>query len=77
MSACARICAVGPPKIIQGRVRFADARQLVLHAGVPIVVELPSGDDAIDLGNGPIAAGSLVNVVAMPGATFEAVESSR
>ncbi len=61
----------GPPKIIQGRVKFADAKQLVVQAGVPIVVELPGDDNAMDLHSGGIAVGTLVNVVALPGAKFE------
>jgi len=63
----------GPPKIIQGRVKFADAKQLVVQAGVPIVVELPGDDSAVDLHSGAIGVGMLVNVVALPGAKFELV----
>jgi hypothetical protein len=61
----------GPPKIIQGRVKYADDKQLVVQAGVPIVVDLPASESAIDLHSGGIAVGTLVNVVALPGATFE------
>ncbi len=61
----------GLPKIIQGRVKFASERQLVVQAGVPIVAELPADENAIDLNSGGIAVGTLVNVVAFPGAKFE------
>jgi hypothetical protein len=61
----------GPPKIIQGRVKWLDERTLVVQAGVPIVVEMPAGDDAIDLACGAIGAGTLVNVTAMAGGTIE------
>src|SRR6188474_3140567 len=32
----------GPPRIVQGRVRYLDERQVVLNAGVNVVVELPN-----------------------------------
>ncbi|MCS7033585.1 MAG: hypothetical protein NZ561_06270 [Phycisphaerae bacterium] len=61
----------GPPRIIQGRVRAIQGQELIVHAGVPITVVLPSEPHAIDLTRGEIAEGSLVNVVALPGATVE------
>lgn len=61
----------GPPRIIQGRVRAMDDRHLVVHAGTSIIVELPAEGHAIDLNRGPIAVGSMVNVVALPGASVE------
>ncbi len=62
----------GPPRTIQGRVRALDERSLVVQAGVPILVELPADEAGYDLANGPIAVGAMVNVVALPGARFEA-----
>jgi hypothetical protein len=64
----------GPPRIVQGRVRYADERVLVIQAGTLITIELPSSDMAIDLTNGPITVGSLVNATVMPGATFHIAE---
>lgn len=61
----------GPPKIIQGRVKAATERSIVVHAGTNFVVDLPPAESAIDLNNGSVAVGSMVNVVALPGATFE------
>ena len=61
----------GPPRTVQGRVRYLDERQMVLNAGVNVVVELPGADAALDLTNGPIAVGRMVNVSALPGATLE------
>ena len=61
----------GPPKTIQGRVRYADNDQIVVHAGTPIVVSLPTADAAFDLNNGGIGVGSLVNVVAFAGGQIE------
>ena len=61
----------GSPRTIQGRVRALDERWLVVQAGTPIVVELSDDANVIDLANGPITVGALVNVTAMPGARFE------
>jgi hypothetical protein len=63
----------GTPKTIQGRVRWLDERHLVVQAGCPVLVELPAESSAIDLNNGPIAVGVMVNVSAYPGATFSVV----
>jgi hypothetical protein len=61
----------GPPRTIQGRVRALDGRSMIVQAGTPVHVELPAEASAVELANGPISVGSLVNVVAFPGATFE------
>ena len=66
----------GPPKTIQGRVRYIDDRHLVVQAGCPIVVELPSVETSYDQECGPMAVGTLVNVVALPGGRFEPVAAS-
>jgi hypothetical protein len=63
----------GPPRIVQGRVRWGDARRLVVHAGCPIHVELPRNDNAIDLDEGAIEVGRMVNVACLPGASVEFV----
>jgi hypothetical protein len=64
----------GPPKIVQGRVRYLDDRHLVVQAGAKVIVELPGADSAIDLDEGYITVNKMVNVVALPGATFELAE---
>ena len=64
---------LGPPKIVQGRVLYADDRQLVVKAAARFIVELPPVDDAIDLDEGAIGINKMVNVVALPGASFELV----
>ena len=63
----------GPPRIVQGRVRSADSKSLVVHAACPIHVDLPVEDHAIDLDEGPIGVGRMVNVVCLPGARLEIV----
>lgn len=63
----------GPPRIVQGLVRSGNERSLVVHASCPIYVELPTADSAIDLDDGPIWVGRMVNVVCLPGARAEFV----
>jgi hypothetical protein len=65
----------GPPRILQGRVLFTDDKTMVIHAGLPVVVDLPSAETAIDLDNGQVTVGTMVNVVALPGARFSLVEA--
>ena len=69
----------GTPRIVQGRVlevlpeTGAARRRIVLKAGPVVVVDLPEDTHAIDLGNGVIEEGALVNVVVLPGTTFEPI----
>ena len=62
---------VGPPRTVQGRVIGITPTQIVVQAGVPVVIDLPGEPHAIDLGSGPVEEGAIVNVVAFPGARFE------
>ena len=61
----------GPPRIVQGRVRSGNDRSMVVHGGCPILVELPTAESGIDLDDGPIWVGRMVNVVCLPGARAE------
>lgn len=61
----------GPPKTIQGRVRYADEKLVVVHAGCAFHIALPAENSAIDLNDGLITVNSLINAICMPGATFE------
>jgi hypothetical protein len=61
----------GPPRTIQGRVRALNDQSMVVQAGCPITVDFPNDNTAFELATGPITVGSLVNVVAQPGARFE------
>jgi hypothetical protein len=67
----------GQPRTLQGRVISVDDRVMVIHAGLPVVVDLPSAETAIDLDNGQITVGSMVNVVALPQARFSTTEPGR
>jgi len=60
----------GPPRIVQGRVKYLDEKEMVLQAGTHIIVQLPTDEDAFDFANGDLTVASLVNVVALPGASF-------
>jgi hypothetical protein len=65
----------GPARIIQGRVRAADERLVIVQAAAsaPVSVELPASDTAIDLTEGAIRVGHMINVTALPGAMFHLV----
>lgn len=65
---------LGTPRTIQGRVVWLSEREIVVQAGALWHIRLPVDSSAIDLGNGPIEEGSLVNVIVMPGASFEPVK---
>jgi len=67
----------GPPKTIQGRALFVEQNVVVIKAGsnLPIIVDLPANDDAVDLSEGQITVGNLLNAVAFPDAIFELVQS--
>lgn len=69
---------MGTPRIVQGRVLDLmvpekGPRLLVLKAGAIVIAELPDEPHAIDLSNGPIEQGAIVNVVVWPGARFSLV----
>jgi hypothetical protein len=61
----------GTPKIVQGRVLKASEQQLVIHSNIPFIIDLPRNDSAIDLDEGGISVGKMVNAVLMAGASFE------
>jgi hypothetical protein len=61
----------GPPRKIQGRIRYLDEEQMVVQAGTPVLVKLPQDPEAFGLVRGPLTVGGLVNVSALPNATIE------
>lgn len=61
----------GPPRVIQGMVRYLEERVAVVQAGAPIVVTLPADDAAYDHNAGPITTGRMINATLLAGATFE------
>jgi hypothetical protein len=54
-------------------VKTIGEREIIVHAGGNFIITLPSADSGIDLPNGPISVGVMVNVTIMPGATIEFV----
>ena len=62
---------LGTPRTIQGMVRVLQPNSMIVQAGVPITVEFPADDSAFDLAHGPIAVGTIVNVIAFPGVRIE------
>ena len=60
----------GKPRTIQGRVKAIVGQTLVVQAGIPLHVQLPASDSAVDLNNGAVTVGHLVNVMVMPGASY-------
>jgi hypothetical protein len=64
---------VGSTRIIQGLVRHVGDGMMVVHAGVPIIIELPADESAWKLESGPLAPGAMVNIVVAPGVAFEAI----
>lgn len=64
---------MGTPRTFQGRIRFADETQVVVHAGVPVVIELPAEEEALDLAEGAVTVGEMLNAIVHPGASFEYV----
>jgi hypothetical protein len=61
----------GPPKVVQGMVRYLEERLAVVQAGVPVILSLPAEDSAYDLTSGPVTPGNIINATLLPGATFE------
>ena len=60
----------GKPRTIQGRVKAIEGQTLVIQAGLPIHVTLPTADSAVDLNDGAVRVGHLINAMIMPGATY-------
>ena len=62
---------LGTPRTVQGRVVALTETRAVVHCGANVLVDLPTGDGAMDFANGPLEVGARVNFVALPGARFE------
>jgi hypothetical protein len=61
----------GPPKVVQGRVRYLEERLAVIQAGLPVHVALPADSVDYDLERGPVVVGGIINATTFPGATIE------
>ncbi len=67
---------MGPPKVLQGRVKDVSGDQITLNCGVVMNITLSTEPGAIEMANGPIAANGLVNVILMAGASAELLQTS-
>jgi hypothetical protein len=65
----------GPPKVVQGMVRYLEQGLAVVHAGLPILLTLPPNGTEYDLINGPVVPGVMVNATLLAGASFELVRA--
>ncbi len=65
----------GTPRTIQGHVRLIEGQTILVHAGVPIAITLPTNDSGIDLSVGAIGIASLINAMVMPGVSYELIAS--
>jgi hypothetical protein len=61
----------GPPRIAQGRIKFLDQTMMVVHAGVNLIIKLPSIESGFDLNTGAVSVGALVNATLLPGTSFQ------
>ena len=66
----------GTPKVIQGRVVYLDDRTMVVHATVPVIIDLPADGTAYDLINGPVTVGNMVNITLLSGASIEPAQAA-
>jgi hypothetical protein len=67
----------GPMRIVQGRVMQVEELRIIIRGGVAVEIELPTGQDSIDLEEGPITVGNIANAVILPGAMFEWVNGKQ
>jgi hypothetical protein len=61
----------GTPRVIQGRVKAVDGKRLIVQAGATVCVDLPDDRSSLDLMNGEVTPGVMVNVTTLAGARFE------
>ena len=66
----------GSPRTVQGRLKYLSDTEIVVQAGLSIILQLPQSDIAIDLTNGPLAIGVMINAMVMPGMEFQWLDSS-
>lgn len=63
----------GPPRVVQGRVKTVEGNSITVQAGALVRIDLPREANGLDLKNGPIVPGAMVNATIMPGARFESI----
>ena len=61
----------GEMRVLQGRVVGVEGKTIIVQAGGPrVCLELPEDPAALDLKNGALTVGALVNVTLFPGASL-------
>jgi heme/copper-type cytochrome/quinol oxidase subunit 2 len=65
----------GSPRTVQGRLKYVSDTEIVVQAGMPIVLQLPHNDVSIDLTNGPLVVGAMINAMVMPGMEFQPLQT--
>jgi hypothetical protein len=66
----------GSPRTVQGRLKYLSDSEIVVQAGLSIILQLPQSDMAIDLTNGQLAIGVMINAMVMPGMEFHWLDAS-
>lgn len=61
---------LGEPRVIQGRILAVEGNRILVQAGTVVSIDLPQGKSAMDLKNGPLTPGVMVNATIKPGASF-------
>lgn len=61
----------GDPRKVQGRIKYLSDSEMVVQAGTPIIVTLPTDPEGLDLVRGPLTVAGLVNAATLPGGTIE------
>lgn len=62
---------MGTPKIVQGRVAAQNPGEIAIQSMATVNITLPTVDNGVELSQGPITDGDLVNAVLLAGATLE------
>ena len=60
----------GQPRVVQGRVMAILGTTLTVQAGTTFEMELPADQSALDLKNGQLVPGAMVNITLFPDASF-------
>jgi hypothetical protein len=62
---------MGTPKIVQGRVAAQGDGQIAIQSMATVNITLPKVENGVELSQGPITDGVMVNAVLLAGATLE------
>jgi len=60
----------GTPRVVQGRIIARTGGKITVSAGAVFDIQIPEAPGGLDLKNGDLVPGALVNITLMPGARF-------